>query len=168
LTDDTFHSWFVQAQLAIPLGNRAAKARYASSKLRREQSEVQMDNTLLAAEIDVRTRVRNVITDIRRVAAATANRELQKENVNAEQKKYDNGMSTSFLVLQVQDTLRGAERRENLAIIDYNKSLVSLEQSKGTLLEARQIQMANTGAVPGGYSPGSFGMGLRPSLDPGK
>jgi len=168
LTDDAFGSWSVQAQLLIPIGNRAAKAQYASSKLRRQQAEVQMDNVELAAEIDVRTRVRNVVTNIKRVEAAGKNLELQQENVTAEQKKYENGMSTSFLVLQAQDALRTAERRRNLAVIDYNKALVSLEQSKGTLLEARKIDMVHDTMVPGGYAPGSYGVGLTGTGAPGR
>ena len=103
-----------------------------------------------------------------RAAVKGKNLELQQENVTAEQKKYENGMSTSFLVLQAQDALRNAERRENLSIIDYNKSLVSLEQSKGTLLEARQINMMDMGTVPGGYAPGSYGVGMTGSGGPGR
>jgi len=137
-----FADWSIGVQLDIPLGNRAAKARYTATSLRLQQSDVQLQNLELAAEIDVRAKVRDVNTNIKRVEAARKNRELQDKNVEAEQKKFDNGMSTSFTVLQIQDDLANAQSRENLAIIDYNKSLVSLERSKGTLLEARQIQVA--------------------------
>ncbi|MGD8377368.1 MAG: TolC family protein, partial [Acidobacteriota bacterium] len=131
LRNRDFQDWRVAATLTIPIGNRDRKARYAQSRLRHQQSQVQMQSLLLTAEIDVRNRVRDVTTNIKRVEAAKKNRELQQENVEAEQKKFENGMSTSFTVLQVQDALRSAERRENLAIVDYNKSLASLEKSKG-------------------------------------
>jgi outer membrane protein TolC len=88
------------------------------------------------------------------------NRELQQANVDAEQKKFENGMSTSFLVLQAQDALRSAERRQNLAIVDYNKSLASLEKSKGTLLEARDIKIARA-STPWVPHPSDFTTDLR-------
>jgi outer membrane protein TolC len=126
----------------IPLGNKAAKAQHAATTLQQQQADAQLQNLLLAADIDVRTKVRDVNTNIKRVEAARKNRELQEKNREAEQKKFDNGMSTSFTVLQIQEDLANAESQMNLAIIDYNKSLVSLERAKGTLIEARQIQVA--------------------------
>jgi outer membrane protein TolC len=156
LDDTEFGDWALQTTLTIPIGNRDLKARYAQSMLRHRQSQTQMDSLVLAAEIDVRRRVRDVSTNVKRVEAAKKNRELQQENVDAEQKKFENGMSTSFQVLQVQDTLRTAEGRENLAIVDYTKSLAALEKAKGTLLQARNIQVADAaGGAPGGAAPGS-------------
>jgi len=135
-----FADWSLGLQLDIPLGNRAAKAQHTATTLRLQLEEVQLLNLVQAADIDVRAKVRDVVTNVKRVEAARKNRDLQQKNVEAEQKKFDNGMSTSFTVLQIQEDLATAERQENLAIIDYNKSLVSLERAKGTLLEARQVQ----------------------------
>lgn len=137
-----FADWSLGVRLDIPLGNKAAKAQHTATTLRQQQADAQMNNLLLTADIDVRMKVRDVNTNIKRVEAARKNRELQQKNVEAEQKKFDNGMSTSFTVLQIQEDLATAESQENLAIIDYNKSLVSLEKAKGTLIEARQIQVA--------------------------
>ncbi|MEK7283503.1 MAG: TolC family protein, partial [Acidobacteriota bacterium] len=64
-----------------------------------------------------------------------------REKLQAEQKKFENGMSTSFQVLQFQTDLTTAESRENLAIVDYNKSLAELQRVQGTLLEARNMTM---------------------------
>ena len=75
--------------------------------------------------------------------AAGKNRELQEKNVEAEQKKYENGMSTSFQVLEIQEDLSTAESQENRAKVDYQKSLSALERSKGTLLEARNIEISS-------------------------
>ena len=143
LSETEFADWTLSTTLTIPLGNKDAKARHMQSRLRRQQSEVSLDNLLLGAEIDVRRKVRDVTTNVKRVEAARKNRELQEKNVDAEQKKYENGMSTSFQVLEVQEDLATSKNGENLAIIDYMKSLVSLEQSKGTLLEARKIEMTS-------------------------
>ena len=143
LDNQEFGDWRLQATLVIPIGNRDAKARYASSVLRTEQSHVQFDNVMLAAEIDVRRKVRDVKANIEQVKASTKNQELQALNVDAERKKYENGMSTSFTVLQVQDDAATAASLLAAAKVGYRKSLVALEKAKGTLLQYRNIQMAS-------------------------
>ena len=65
------------------------------------------------------------------------------KNVEAEEKKYQNGMSTSFQVLEIQEDLATAESQENRAKVDFQKSLAALERAKGTLLEARNIEISN-------------------------
>ncbi len=143
LNDTTFRDWRLQAGVTIPIHNRQAKSRYGSSRLRHEQSRMQMQNLMLAAEIDVRQKVRDVKVNTQRVRAAQKNRELQEKNVDAEEKKYQNGMSTSFQVLEIQEDLATAESRESRAKVDFQKSLAALERAKGTLLQARNIEISS-------------------------
>jgi hypothetical protein len=100
--------------------------------------------------VQVRDAVRGVQTTLKRVKSAQVNVRLQKEKLSAEQKKFENGMSTSFQVLQFQTDLFQAATRENLATVDYNKSQVELERVQGTLLDARHI------AVPDNASRRTF------------
>ena len=159
LDDTEFADWTVQATLTIPVHNRAAKARYAASRLRHEQSLTQLRNLMLTVEIDVRQKVRDVKVNTQRVRAAQKNRELQVKNVDAEEKKYENGMSTSFQVLEIQEDLATAESQENRAKVDFQKSLAALERAKGTLLEARNIQISGLQDLPGqAYAGGSYGL----------
>jgi outer membrane protein TolC len=164
LSDHDFADWALEVGLTIPIGNRAAKAQYMGSRLRHEQSQVQFDNLLLAARIDVTQKVRDVKVNRQRVWAAEKNRELQEKNLDAERKKYDNGMSTSFQVLEIQEDLSMAESQENRARVDFQKSLTALEKAKGTLLDARNIQVADTSVGPardpfGGARISSMGSG---------
>ena len=66
---------------------------------------------------------------------------LQQKKLEAEQKKFENGMSTSFEVLTFQRDLANAELAEVRALLDYVKSLAALEKAKGTLLEARGLSL---------------------------
>ena len=66
-----------------------------------------------------------------------------QEKLEAEQKKFDNGMSTSFEVLTFQRDLANAELRLTNAQLDYIKALAAFERSKGTLLEARGLEIAD-------------------------
>ena len=130
-------NWTVGLVYGFPIGNRAAKANYGIATLNREKSEIALRNVEQAIRVDVRTAVRNVESGVKRVQAANSNTILQRKTLEAEQKKFENGMSTSFEVLRIQTDLLNAQVSEIRAVLDYNKSLADLERAKGTLLEAR-------------------------------
>ncbi len=136
-TDGT--DWRVGLFYAYPLGNRQAKADYAIATLNREKGEVDLQNVEQTVRVDVRTAARNVESGAKRIAAARANTLLQRKTLEAEQKKFDNGMSTSFEVLRIQTDLSDAQVREIQALLDNAKAVADLERAKGTLLEARGL-----------------------------
>jgi outer membrane protein TolC len=133
--------WSVGLRYTYTIRNRAAKANYAIAKLNTEKSDLGLRNTEQEIRVEVRRSVRNLESGLRRVEAAEKNVELQEKKLEAEQKKFDNGMSTSFEVLTFQNDLADAELSEIRAALDYVKSQTALEQSKGTLLEARGLSL---------------------------
>lgn len=133
--------WRMTLTLGIPLGNRQAVANFTASEYALSRAQKGLEALELLARVQVRDAVRSVQTTLKRVKAAQVNVRLQKEKLAAEQKKFENGMSTSFQVLQFQTDLFQAESRENLAMVDYNKAQVELERVQGTLLEARKVEM---------------------------
>jgi outer membrane protein TolC len=134
-------NWNVGLRYTYTIRNRAAKANYAIAKLNTEKSDLGLRNTEQEIRVEVRRSVRNLESGLRRVEAAEKNVELQQKKLEAEQKKFDNGMSTSFEVLTFQNDLADAELSEIRAALDYVKSQTALEQSKGTLLEARGLSL---------------------------
>ena len=138
-TDADGRQWQVGLTYGFPLGNRKAKADYAIATLNREKSQVGVESIEQSIRVDVRTAVRNVESGGKRVAAARSSSVLQRKTLEAEQKKFDNGMSTSFEVLRIQTDLSTAQLAEIRAILDYVKALADLERAKGTLLEARGL-----------------------------
>jgi outer membrane protein TolC len=133
--------WTAAIQYSYPIANRAAKANYATALANREQADLALESTEQNIRVDVRAAARAVESGAKRVAAAKANTELQQKNVDAETKKFENGMSTSFEVLNVQTDLTNAQLAEIQALLDYNKALVDLERAKGTLLEAKGLKL---------------------------
>ena len=57
-----------------------------------------------------------------------AARELAEKRLEAEQSKFEVGMSTNFFVVQAQRDLRDAQNAELRALADYRKSLVVFER----------------------------------------
>jgi outer membrane protein TolC len=138
--------WGIALVYSYPIGNRAAKANYAISKINTEKAEIGLESVMQDVRVDVRRSARAVESGYERVVAARKNTELQTKKLEAEQKKFDNGMSTSFEVFTFQTDLRNAQLSLIQALLDYNKALADLERAKGTLLESKGLKLAeNTG-----------------------
>lgn len=139
-TDNSF-DWSVALVYGYPIGNRAAKANYAIATLNREKTETGLANEEQSIRVDVRAAVRAVQAGVKRVQAAQANTVLQRKTLDAEQRKFENGMSTSFEILRIQTDLSNAQLSQIRAVLDYNKALADLERAQGTLLEARGLRL---------------------------
>ena len=70
---------------------------------------------------------RRVTTSLQRVEATRIARELAERRLQAEQRRFDVALSTSFFVFQAQRDLAVARNNELLATLDYLKSLVDFE-----------------------------------------
>ena len=89
--------------------------------------------------------VENAVTsaqiNLQRVDATRQQREFAEAALNAEQKKLENGKSTSFFVLQLQRDLTQAASQEIQALTDYNKSVSNLSLLEGGILQSREISL---------------------------
>lgn len=136
-----FPAWTIGLTLNIPIGNRTAKANAAIAGADLDLSRT---NLLLLKEnltVEVRAAARAIDTAFRSVSAARKSRELAERNLDAERKKYENGMTTSFQVAQIQNDLTTARTNELQAISIYAKSITSWHKAIGDLLSQRSIQV---------------------------
>ena len=137
-----YPNWSIGLNFAIPLGNRTAKANAAIAATDLELATTNLALLKQNLSLEVRTAARNVDTARRSVAAAKKARELADRNLDAERKKFDNGMTTSFTVAQVQNDLTTARSNELLAIAGYLKSMVSWHRAVGDLLPTKNVEIA--------------------------
>ncbi|MCX6537314.1 MAG: TolC family protein [Acidobacteria bacterium] len=127
LLSNDFRSWSFTINVSYPIGTSIAEATLARTKLQLSQSRIQMQNLELQVVSSVRDVARQVETNQKRVASTQATERLMQRRLEAEQKKYAAGMSTTFLVFQAQRDLADARYSALAALLDYNKSLVDLE-----------------------------------------
>jgi len=80
------------------------------------------------------------------VQAAQASRELSQRRLEAEQSKFDVGMSTNYFVVQAQRDLNDSRNSELRAILNYTKALVELERLQQTTLQNQNITVLQAGA----------------------
>ena len=78
----------------------------------------------------MRETARTVTTNAKRVDATRSSRALAEKRLEAEEKKFQAGMTTNFFVLQAQRDLNQARNNELQALIDYLKSVVNYETAQ--------------------------------------
>ncbi|BDU72488.1 TolC family protein [Mesoterricola silvestris] len=139
LTGAKYPGYTVGLQFAMPIQNRAAKGTLSAARAALRSKELGLRDQELSIVLEVRTALRNVEASEKGVKAAEKTRYFQQKNLEAEQKKFENGMSTNFVVLQVMTNLDNAKSAELQAQIAYAKSVTALEQAVGNLMEARNL-----------------------------
>jgi outer membrane protein TolC len=141
LKDRDFDGWRIQLDFAYPLQNRTARARYAIADVSLEQGKTQMTQLQETVRTEVRRAVRGVRTAAQEIESATASTGLAEKNLDAERKRYENGLSTSFQVLQIQEDLTAARSRQVAAIAGYRRAVAEYYRATGRLLEAEGVEL---------------------------
>jgi outer membrane protein TolC len=138
--DGDFDGWSVQLNFGYPVQNRAARARRAIAAVDLEQGRHELSDLEESIQVEVRTAVRGVRTAAQQIESTRASRGLAERNLEAERKRYENGLSTSFQVLEIQEDLTAARSREVSAIAAYRRALAEYWRATGRLLEAEGVE----------------------------
>ena len=133
------YAFSVGANFSYPLGNRAAKSALNKARLTLDQTRLSVQNLEKQITTLVRQAVRAVETSYRLVGSSKVALQLAEQQLDAEQKKYNEGLSTNFQVLSFQQSLASAQSRYTQALTGYNQSLVSLDQAIGMTLQRHNI-----------------------------
>jgi len=91
--------------------------------------------------VDIGVALEQVRTRFAQVDATKQSRRFAEIALEAEQKKLDNGRTTSFVVLQLQRDLTTAQLAELGALTEYNKALAQLALSEGATLERNRLNV---------------------------
>ena len=127
LFTNTYPSWTLSLNVSYPLGTSQQEAGLARARLQYNQAETQIRNDELRIATEVRLVGRQVRTNQRRVDTTRSSRQLAERRLEAEERKFAAGTSTSFFVFQAQRDLAQAQNNELRAILDYNRSVVDFE-----------------------------------------
>jgi len=136
-TQFDFPSWSAIVRYDMPLGNRtaanaerAARERVRAALVAREQREVEILS-------DVRRAVREVRYRAAAVRASAESLDLARRQLDAERARFDAELSTTFRVLEFQQSWIEASSNASRARVDYAKALVDLLRAQGTVGETR-------------------------------
>ncbi|MFN7914678.1 MAG: TolC family protein [Vicinamibacterales bacterium] len=122
-----FPTWAVGVSVSYPIGQSAEDANQARSRLEAEQAAQRVRGAEGRVIQQVRDAAWKVEMNAKRLETVRAGREFAEQRRDVEQKRFDVGMSTSFLVIQAQRDLAQARQNELAAILAYDLSLVDFE-----------------------------------------
>jgi outer membrane protein len=131
----------VGVNINIPLRNRNAQSVQTRSEFEYRQAQLRMQQLENQIRIEVRNAQFGVQQNRASVSSAQAAVDFARQSLDAEQKKYALGASTSTLVLQNQTALTQAEVTLVSAKALYEKAEVELDRSIGLLLDHAGIQI---------------------------
>lgn len=143
LSDRDFPGYSVGLLFEIPIGNAQYKGkenrtrqlnRLAVRSLRDRENEVANE---------VRDAVRNINFNAERVTVTTRASTVARRQLEAEQRRLQEGASTNFQVLQFQTDLAVAETQEYKARMDYAKATTKLSTVQGLNWDGSRPDLAD-------------------------
>jgi len=156
----------VGLQLNIPLRNRAAQAVQIRGEIEYRQAQMQLQQAENRVSIEVRQAQFAVEQNQASVASAQAAVDFARQSLDAEQKKYQFGTSTTTAVLQNRSALAAAESTLLSANAAYEKSRVELERAVGTLLDRTGVSIDDAARGQVTHMPNAPNVAPRKDLQP--
>jgi outer membrane protein len=159
-----YPTWTASVNLRYPIGRNGNRVNLERQLLQNEQNLLQLRDLERQVVQQVRDLARQVNTNLRRVSSTQAARSLAERRLEAEQKKFGVGLSTTFNVLQAQRDLAEARNNEQRAILDFEKSRVDFEAAQEASISGAGAGSLTLGGATG---QGTGSTGTTTSVTPG-
>ena len=134
-----FYSYGVQ--FSTPLSNVGPRNQYKAGKVTMQQLLLQLKQFEQNVMVEIDNAVKNAQSAYQSVDATRQARIYAEAALDAEQKKYAVGKSTTLAVLILQNTLTADRGQEIRALANYYESLANLSQQEGSVLERNHINI---------------------------
>jgi outer membrane protein len=138
-----YPTWAAQLSLTLPLKNRAAKAQMGNALVSRRSDLYTERQASEQVQLDVKNAVHQLEQAKLSIAAGKEALELAKKNTAAEQRKYELGQGTIFLVLEAQTEQATAEQTLLQAQVGYQLAVASVDYATGELLTPYHVQISD-------------------------
>lgn len=142
LEHNRFEDWSVGLRAEIPMGNEQRQAALRQALLQRVQRLASKDSREQSIRREVLDAVDQIESNWQRILAARQSVILNTRTLQAEERQFDVGESTSTDVLNATASLAQARLQEISAVVDYQVAQVDLAFATGTLLGASKVEFA--------------------------
>jgi outer membrane protein TolC len=139
LRENNFEDWELGIRAEVPIGNEAAKSRVRRAVLTRLQRLATREARRAAITQEVLNAVDTINAGWQRIMAARQSVLLNQRALEAEQRAFSVGQSTSTDVLDAATRLADSQLAEIRAVVDYQVAQVDLAFATGTLLGASRV-----------------------------
>jgi HAE1 family hydrophobic/amphiphilic exporter-1 len=133
----------VGVAISFPWKNKTAEANLAGARIQKEQLLASTRSQEQIIEVDVRNSAQAVESARQRVLSAREARVNAELQLEGEQRLYQVGRSTTFLLFQRENALANARASELRAETDYNKAIADLQRATSTTLRANNVVVDN-------------------------
>ncbi len=157
----TLPAWNVNVTVSYPLGTSAQDIAHARAQVQLKQTQAQLRSLELRVATEITSAALTVQSNLQQVQAAAAARELAQKRLEAEQSKFEVGMSTNYNVVLAQRDFADAQDAELRALLNYRKSLVEFDRlqqtggSSGVTSVSTSATASGTGSSSGSGPSGS-------------
>lgn len=138
--------WSIGLQLDYPLGNQSAENDYIKSRLKTEQTRVQISSLQESITSETRAALRSVQTSYKQLDVADRGRAYAEERLKAYLKKNEVGLATTKDVLDVENDLAAARSNQIKAQVAYVTAISQLLKATGDLLAREGITVSTAPA----------------------
>ena len=128
-------------QISLPFNNRSADARFASSVVEGRRLRLQEQRLEQGVEADVRNALQGVVSARAGLGAARQARTAAEDLYASEQRKFEAGTSTVFLVLQRQSGMIAARNQHARSETELRRAHAQMKRATGEILAAHQITL---------------------------
>jgi outer membrane protein TolC len=133
--------WSLGLNFSFPLGNRAAENDYRKSRLKTEQTALQIKSLEEGAAKDVKAAIRAVTSGYKQIDVADRGRAYAEERLKAFIRKNEVGLATTKDVLDVENDLVSAKNNQITAVVGYINAITQLWIVTGELLEREDVRI---------------------------
>ena len=138
--------WSFGLNLSYPLGNGAAENDYRRSRLKTEQTSLQLRSLEENAAKEVKAAIRGIVTGFKQIEVADRGAKYAEERLRAFMRKNEVGLATTKDVLDVENDLATARNNQINAVVGYANALTLYWQITGELLEKEGIRVVEDDA----------------------
>jgi outer membrane protein TolC len=140
-TPDGNLTWSVGLRLQIPLGNREAVARLEQAKLRRGQEEMRLALLRSQIGIEVETAFEEMTAAWGQILAASEGVRVAQEQLAAQERQLEAGLSTVRRVLEAQEVVAFAEDRRIEMVERYTRARSRLAAAAASNFDPYQLMV---------------------------
>lgn len=122
-----FPSWSFGVTVSYPIGYSYEDAGLANARIQEVQARTRLQSAEIKAVRQLRQAAWQMEANTKRIETSRTARDFAEQRLDAEQKRFEVGMSTTFLVVQAQRDLAQARNNELAASLDYVRAIIDFE-----------------------------------------
>ncbi len=140
-----FPSYQAGITISIPIDNRTARGDQRAADTQERIAAIRESALLERIAYEARNALQAYHAALARLSAAHAARTASEQVLASEQRKFRNGSSTTFLVLQRQVQVAQNRGLELQAQTDLNKAVVEIQRVSGDIISSNHVTLESLG-----------------------